>query len=1055
MKIYESAVRKPISTMLIFIGVMVFGLFSLQNLSVDMFPEVEMPYIMVMTTYSGANASDIETNVSRVLEDNLNTVNNLKNIYSTSRDNVSIVSLEFDWGSDLVEAANDIRDVVGRVKGFLPDEVDDPIVLKISSSMMPVMVLSVTAEESDLGLNKLLDEQLVNRLNRIDGVGAVSLVGAPVREVQVNVDPRKLEAYNLTIEQIGGVIAQENVNVPSGTVDIGNNTFNVKSDGVFVSSDDLYDIIVAHYNGTDVFLKDVAVIRDTIEKQTLDERIDGRKGVRVVIQKQSGANTVTIAKKVIEMLPGIEANLPDDIQTSVIMDSSESIENSINSLTETIMFAFIFVILVVLFFLGRWRATLIICITIPISLIVAFIYLYLTGSTINIISLSSLSIAIGMVVDDAIVVLENITTHIERGSSPKEAAIYATNEVWLSVIATTLTVVAVFLPLTMMGGMAGILFKELGWIVSIVVTVSTITAVTLTPMLSAKLLKAEGQHTYKGVGVLFKPIDRFLVWLDNWYAKVLAWVLHHRATMMIIVGVVFIGGMMIMRQVPSEFIPASDNGSISMVVELEQNTGVDTTVKTAREIDAIIAANYPEVERVSTSTGTSSGGGSFMATSTTGSHVINYTLRLPSITEREPYAGHVRTIFEISDLLRSELDQIPEISKYTVTAGGSSGGIGGGSTIELKVFGYDFDETNVIAHDLKDKLSGIDGTRDVKVSREDMRPEYNVKLDRNKLAYHGLNSATVSTYIRNRVNGYEATKYREDGDEYDIVVRYDEQFRTSLDDIENILVYNSRGNAVRVGDLGTVVEEFAPPAIERENRQRVVTVTSTLGDGVALGTVVTEVNAILAQYQVPDDVFIEIGGSFEDMEETFGDMFVLLVLIVALVYIVMATQFESFVYPFIIMITIVVAFPGVFLALWITGTPLSLMALIGAIMLVGIVVKNGIVMVDFMNLLRERGLSISHAVIEGGKSRLRPVLMTSLTTILGMLPLALGLGEGSELWQPMGIAVIGGLTFSLILTLLVVPVMYSLFGGAGVARQRRQMRKDMRARRKETRQAFK
>lgn len=1049
MKIYETAVRKPISTILIFLGVMVFGLFSLRNLAVDMFPEVELPYIMVMTIYEGANASDIETNVSRVLEDNLNTVNDLKNIYSTSQDNISMVSLEFEWESDLTEAANDVRDVVGRVKAFLPDDVDDPIVLKISSSMMPVMVLSVTADESYLGLNKLLDEQLVNRLNRIEGVGAVSVVGAPIREIQVNVDPRKMEAYNLTVEQLGSVISQENVNIPSGTIDIGNSTFNVKSDGMFTSSDDLYDVIVANYNGTDIFLRDVAMIKDTIEKQTLDERINGRQGVRIVLQKQSGANTVNIVKQVEKMLPGIAANLPGDVDVNIVMDSSESIENSIDSLTQTVMFAFIFVILVVLFFLGRWRATLIICLTIPISLIVAFIYLYLTGSTINIISLSSLSIAIGMVVDDAIVVLENITKHIERGSSPREAAIYGTNEVWLSVIATTLTVVAVFLPLTMMGGMAGILFKELGWIVSIVVTVSTVTAVSLTPMLSSKMLKNEGMHTYKGLGVLFKPIDRFLAWLDRGYAKLLAWVLRHRATMMLIVAGVFIGGMLIMKQVPTEFIPSSDNGMISMTVELEQNTGVDYTVLIARQIDDIISDNFPEVERVSTSAGTSSSGGSFMATSTTGSHVINYMIKLPSITEREPYGGHVRTIFEISDLLRNELETIPEIKKYTVTAGGSSGGMGGGSNIELKVFGYDFDETNAIAHDLRNKLDAIEGTRDVTVSREDMRPEYNVKLDRNKLAYYGLNSATVSMFIRNRINGYTATKYREDGDEYDIVVRYDEQFRTSLEEIENILVYNSRGTAVRVGDLGTVVEEFAPPAISRENRQRVVKVTSTLGDGVALGTVIGEINGILADYQLPEDVFIDIGGSFEDMQETFGDLFILLALIVALVYIVMATQFESFVYPFIIMITIVVAFPGVFLALWITGTPLSLMALIGAIMLVGIVVKNGIVMVDFMNLLRERGLSISHAVIEGGKSRLRPVLMTSLTTILGMLPLALGLGEGSELWQPMGIAVIGGLTFSLILTLLVVPVMYSLFGGAGVARQRRQMRKEMRQARRQ------
>lgn len=1034
MKLYEASVRKPVSTILIFLGVMVFGLFSLRSLPIDMFPEMEMPYIMVMTTYPGANASDIETNVSRVLEDNLNTVNNLKNIYSNSSDNLSVVSLEFEWGADLTEAANDIRDVVGRVRTFLPDEVDEPAILKISSSMIPVMVLSVTADESYTALYKMLDEQLVNRLNRIDGVGSVSMMGAPVREVQVNVDPRKIEAYNLTVEQIGGIIAQENVNVPAGTVDIGNNTFNVKSDVEFLNSDELYDIIIANYGGSDIYLRDVATIKDTIEKQTLDERINGRKGVRVVVQKQSGANTVEIVDELNKMLPAIQATLPADVRIDSLMDGSEDIRMSIDSLTQTIMFAFLFVILVVLFFLGRWRATLIICLTIPISLVVSFIYLQMTGSSLNIISLSSLSIAIGMVVDDAIVVLENITTNIEKGSTPKEAAIYGTNEVWLSVIATTLTILAVFLPLTMVGGMAGILFKELGWIVSLVVTVSTIAAITLTPMLSSLLLRKEHKHTYKGVGVVFKPIDRFLRWLDGAYADLVAWVLRHRRLVMFSSIGLFVIGLLLMTRVPSDFLPSSDNGMISMKVELEQNTAVSYTVDIARQIDSIIYGKYPEVERMSTSAGAPSASNSFSAMNTTGTHIINYMMSLSKSSERD------RSIFLIGDLLREDLAAIPEIKRFTVTPGGQSGGMGGGSNIELKIFGYDFNVTNAIAQDLKANLETLDGTRDVIISREDMRPEFNVKLDRNRLAFHGLNSATVSTYIRNRINGYTATKYREDGDEYDIIVRYDEPFRTSIENIENILVYNARGNAVRVGDLSTVIEEFAPPAITRENRQRVVTVTSMLGDGVALGTVVTEIAAMMADYDLPEDVYVEIGGSFEDMQESFGDMMVLMLLIILLVYIVMATQFESFVYPFIIMITIMLAFPGVFFALWITGTSLSLMALIGAIMLVGIVVKNGIVMVDYTNLLRERGYSISQAVVAAGKSRLRPVLMTSLTTILGMLPMALGIGEGSELWQPMGISIIGGLVFSTFLTLLVVPVMYSLFGGAGVKRRRRKMR---------------
>lgn len=1036
MKLYESAVRKPISTVLIFVGVMVFGLFSLNNLAIDMYPEMEFPAISVITTYPGANATDIETNVTRILEDNLNTVNNLKKITSKSSDNVSLITLEFEWGSDLNEASNDIRDAVNRVRSLLPDDVDDPSIFKFSSSMIPVVVLSVTADESYNGLEKLLDEQLVNRLNRIDGVGSVSMMGAPEREIQVNLDPRKMEAYNLTVEQLGGIIAAENVNVPAGTIDLGNNTINVKTDGEFDSSDDLYGVLVSSYAGRDIYLRDVAVLKDTIQKETLDERINGRKGVRVIVQKQSGSNTVNIVNKVNEALPELQKNLPSDIEISVLMDGSENIRDSINSLSETIMFAFLFVILVVLFFLGRWRATLIVCITIPISLITGFIYLYITGSTLNIISLSSLSIAIGMVVDDAIVVLENITTHIEKGSSPKEAAIYGTNEVWLSVIATTLTVVAVFLPLTLVTGMAGIMFRELGWMVSIIVTVSTITAISLTPMLSSKLLKKEYTHDYKGLGIIFKPIDRFLDNLDRWYASILTWAVRHRATIMSGVLVLFVAGVFIATKVPSDFVPASDNAIIGMKVELDQNTGVEYTKKVARQIDTMIYNMYPFVERVSTSAGSSSSTNAFSAMNSSGTHIINYTIKFPKSHQRE------KSIFQMSDELRAELATIPEVKRFTVSPGGSNGGggLGSSSNIEVKIFGYDFDKTNEIAADLKSKMEKLDGARDVIISREDMRPEYNVKLDRNRLAYYGLNSATVSNAIRNRINGYTASKYREDGDEYDIIVRYDEPYRTSIENIEDIILYNPSGKPIRVGDVGTVIEEYAPPAIDRENRQRVVKVTLQLGDGVALGSVVEQVNAVLDGYVVPDDVSIDVGGTLEDQEEAFGDMAVLLVLIVMLVYIVMATQFESLVSPFIIMITILLAVPGVFFALYFTNTSLSLMALIGAIMLVGIVVKNGIVMVDYTNLLRERGSGITQAVIASGKSRLRPVLMTSLTTILGMLPMALGIGEGSELWQPMGISIIGGLTLSTLLTLVVVPVMYSIFGGAGVKRRRKQMR---------------
>ncbi len=1023
MKIYESAVRKPISTILIFIGVIIFGLFSLKNLAVDQYPEIEVPMISVVTTYPGANAADIETNITRVLEDNLNTVEDLKDITSKSSDNFSMVTLEFEYGSDLTEAANNVRDAVSRTQSLLPDGVEYPTVFKFSTSMMPIMMLSVTADESYPALEKILDDKLVNVLNRVDGVGAVGVVGAPEREVQVNVDPRKLEAYNLTIEQLGNIIAAENVNIPAGTIDIGNNTFNLKADGEFNDAEiDLRKVVISNQGGRTVMLSDVAEIRDTLEKSTMDERSNGRRGVRVMIQKQSGANTVDIIHEVQKRMPAIEASLPNDVEINLIFEGSKEITDAINSLSETIMYAFIFVVLVVMIFLGRWRATFIICMTIPVSLICSFIYLFATGSTINIISLSSLSIAIGMVVDDAIVVLENISTHIDRGSNPKEAAIYATNEVWLSVIATTLVVVAVFLPLTMVPGMAGIMFKELGWIVTIVVCVSTTAAITLTPMMSAYMLKADGNvHDYKGFGIVYKPIDKALAWLDRAYAKGLNWVVtHRRITVFSLLGV-FVASLGLITQVPTEFFPPSDNGRISAVVELDQNISVEYTARIARQIDNIIYEKYPEVEMISASAGANSSNNAFAAMQTTGSHIINYTLRLPRSTERE------RSIYEISDLLRKDLENIPEIRQFSVTPGGQQGGMGGSSTVNIKVFGHNIEQTNEIANDLKEKLAEIPGMRDVQLSRDDLRPELNVVFDRDKLAYYGINSATASTFVRNRINGFAASKYREDGDEYDILVRYAEEHRTRVEDVENIILYGAQGQPIKLKDVATVKEEFAAPSIERENRQRIITVEGSVGAGVALGDMVPLAQALIDDYPTPDGISLELGGTIEDQSEAFSDLGLLFVLIVILVYIVMATQFESLKYPFIIMFTIPFAFTGVFLALWMTDTPLSLIALIGAIMLVGIVTKNGIVMVDYMNLLIERGSSIFDAVVKGGMSRLRPVLMTSFTTVLGMLPMALGGGEGSEIWQPMGIAVIGGLTFSTILTLFFVPVLYSIF----------------------------
>lgn len=1036
MSLYKTAVDKPVSTILVFIGLVVMGLFSYTKLAVDLMPEIETTQISIITAYPGASALDVETNVTRLIEDVLNQVENLKKIESQSKENMSLVTIELEYGTDIDVATNDVRDKLDMIVSQLPDEVESPTIFKFSTDMIPVVIYSATATESVNSLHKILDEKVANPLNRVSGVGTVSVTGAPKRQVQVNVNPAKIEAYNIGIEQIANVIRQENLNTPAGSFDIGTQTYALRIEGEFKESSELNDIVVGSYNGKTIFLKDVATVYDYIEERVQESYTNGTKGATIVVQKQAGANTVAIANKVTEMMPELQKTLPPDVKLVQVMDTSEFIDESINSLIDTVLYAFVFVVLVVFLFLGRWRATFIIILTIPISLISAFAYLAITGGTLNIISLSSLSIAIGMVVDDAIVVLENVTTHIEKGSAPKSAAIYATNEVAISVVASTLTIVAVFLPLTMVTGLAGVLFKQLGWMVTIVCTVSTIVALTLTPMLCSQMLR---MHTSKNkwFDLLYGPIARALDALDRGYAKLLKLSVRHRFISSFACLGIFILSIIVTKDLKTEFMPASDNDRIGITIEMPAGTRMEIARDKAAEITKLFQDKYPEIDVTSYSVGQADSENAFASMQNNGTGLVTFTITCVPLAER------TRTIFDLSDLMREDLALMPELYKVKVQPGGGGGGpsSNSGSFVDVEIFGHDLVTTDRVAADLKKRLEeNVKGLTDVQIDRKDYQAEYQVELDREKLALHELSSATVSTFVRNRINGAFASKFREDGDEYDIVVRYDLAHRQSVEDIENIIVYTNKGKGIRLKELGTVVEKFSLPQIDRQDRERIVRV-SGLVSGAALSEVVAGVNEQIILAEIPSEIGTKIGGSFVDQQESFGELAILMVLLVLLVYIVMATQFESFTYPFIIMFSIPFGFGGVLLALWIVGKPLDLMAMIGMVTLIGIVVKNGIVLIDYITLNRERGMSIMNAVVDGGKSRLRPVLMTTLTTVLGMIPMAVGTGQGSEMWQTMGIAIIGGLTFSTIITLILVPSLYSIFGRNGILRQRKKFAK--------------
>lgn len=1035
MSLYEGAVKKPIMTSLCFLAIVIFGLFSLSRLPVDLLPDIETNTIMVFTSYPGASASDIENNVSRPMENTLNTVSNLKHITSKSSENLSLITLEFEYGYDIDVLTNDVRDKLDMVKSSLPDDVNDPIIFKFSTDMIPILLLSVQANESQSALYKILDDGVANPLARIPGVGTVSIAGAPEREIYVYCDPNKLEAYNLTVETISAIVAAENRNIPGGNFDIGNETYSLRVVGEFDDARQMENIVVSTYNGANVYLRDVAKVEDTVQERAQETYNNGVKGAMIVVQKQSGANSMEIANKVHAVLPTLQAGLPSDVKLGVIVDTSDNIRNTIGSLTETVLYALLFVVIVVFLFLGRWRATVIIAITIPLSLIASFIYLAITGASLNIISLSSLSIAIGMVVDDAIVVLENVTTHIERGSDPKQAAIHGTNEVAISVIASTLTMIAVFFPLTMVSGMAGVLFKQLGWMMCVIMVVSTTAALTLTPMMCALMLRLQKKQS-KAFRFFYKPIEKALDALDVWYARMLNWAVRHRITIVMLCLGIFIASLFTLGGISTEFFPSQDSGRISVSLELPIGTRVEISQKLAAELaDKWLNDEIYHVKVCNYTVGQADEDNTWASMQDNGPHIVSFNISLVDPGDRDI------TQDEISELMRKDISSYPEFKKFQVISGGSNSSMGGQSSADFEIYGYDMEKTDEVAATMKRELEVLKGVSEVSISRGDYQPEYQVDFDREKLAMFGVNLATAGTYLRNRINGSTASQYREDGEEYDITVRYAKDFRQSIESIENILIYNNAGQAMRVKDLGIVVERSSPPSIDRKNRQRIVTVSAVIGPGAALGDIVAEGQKIISNMDAPSDITIQIAGSYEDQQDAFGDLGTLALLIVVLVFIVMAAQFESLSYPFIIMFSIPFAFSGVILFLFMTGTTLSVMSLLGGIMLIGIVVKNGIVLIDYTILCRERGQGVLKSVVTAGKSRLRPVLMTTLTTILGMIPMAIGTGQGAEMWRPMGVAVIGGLTISTVLTLILVPTLFCSFAGVGIKRQRRSLRK--------------
>jgi hydrophobe/amphiphile efflux-1 (HAE1) family protein len=1025
MKLPEIGVKRPVATAMLFVAIILLGLVAMKMLPLDVMPELEYPSITIITIYPGASANEVEEQVSKPLEAVLSGAEYLKDIKSISKENVSFIQLSYNWNTDVTAAANNARDLMELVKSRLPKAAESPIIFKINSSMMPILGYSINATSNYNGIEKIIEDKIATPLRKVDGVGTVIYLGQPEREISISVDPRQLKAYNLSVSEISTILQAENINIPAGNIKVGVFDFSVRVPGKFETVEHIENIALKAFNGKVVRLKDVATVQDTFAEKEAYARNHLGEGVALLVQKQTGENTLEVVQAVRKEMEKIEKTLPHDVQINEMISTDEMVTESVKNLTSSIFYALIFVTLVVLMFLREWRSSLIIFVTMPVSLISAFIVMYIMDYTINIFSLMSLIIAIGMVVDNAIVVLENVTQHIERGTKPKQAAIFGTSEMGMAIAASTATTLVVFLPMVFMGGIVGIMFKQLAILTCVCMIMSLFTALTLTPMLASQLLKRKGEDED---GKEAKR-SKFYRWSENVFNKIeygyknlLAWTVVHKGVVIVSAVVVFIGVMLLGKKIGTDYIPDFDAGSFALSFETEVGTSVEQTDSIGQQILKILHEEIHEM--VPGSSGAIAGQTRDGALTTVGfkegKNIGSVLCHLTLPNKRK------RTAEEIADAVRKRLDEIPQIEKYQIQAGSilAAAVTGNKRPVEIHVSGDDLDVINKMALSFEEKLKAREEFKDVETSVDNGKIEVQIVIDKEKASQMALNTALIGMQIRQNLFGAESGEFTEGGDDYDIKIRYAPEFRNDIDKLKEMQLTNLLGKQVSLSSVAEIKQDVGLLEIQRESQQRFVLATANLND-VSLGKGAKIAQAIIDDTEIPDGVSVSLGGQVVDQGESFGDLYLILFLGIALVYMVMAAQFESFKDPFIIMFAVPFTLVGVVLAFLATGLTLSVTTFIGVIMLMGIVVNNGIVLVDYTNMLRKRGYTLYDAVAEAGRSRLRPILMTTLTTILGMLPMALSKGMGKEMYSPLGVTIIGGLLVSALVSLILIPAIYT------------------------------
>jgi len=1017
------AVKRPIAVFMLFIAIAIFGVLSFVRLPVDLMPSFEFPMVSVITYYLGAGSEDIETNVTEPIEDALSTLSGVEHVDSVSQNNLSVVTVQFAFGTDLSEAASDIREQLDALRQFLPSDIEPPALMKMSSASIPILVMGATARESYPGLRHIMKTQVVDPLKSVPGVAEVMFVGGPQREIQVRVDPRKLEATGISLDRVLGALKAENLDMPAGQVRIGWSDYTVRVPGQLTSADEIARVVVGQHMGRLIHLRDIAEIEDAFAESWMEARADREPGVVFFVSKQAGTNSVAISKAAMAKLEQIKDDLPPDVHIFTFWNTSDFIERAIRNLSTAVYYGGLCVILIVLFFLRRLRGTLVIALTIPVSVVTAFFAMYVAGYTINLVTLMSLSIAVGMVVDAAIVVLENITRHVEAGEKVREASTYGPSEIGLAVTAAAATTIVVFVPMLFASGLTGVLFKQLALIIIVMITASLFTALTLTPALTSTLLRREYAAPARGgrLSWFFDAGERFLRVVDERYARLLAAALRRRKRTVLVAVGIFVVTMALAGFVKTEFFPTPDSGEIEMILEVTPGTHLERTMEIIGEIEDHIVAEVPEREYLYSFAG-EMGGWAVVQGEKEGTHVGRVGLKLVDRERRE------RTSEEVGDLLRKKAKSMPDVVKVNVRAGSSIGQFFGMGVVPISVQlkGRDMDELERIGVLVRDAIRKVPGTVDIELDTGDPRPEFHVIVNRERAAAVGLNTYLISSALQTHISGTDATRLRESGEEWDVVVRAPQGRRATLEDILALPIPTMAGGAVRLSSVADVQLGVAPTEIRHRDQERIVKVEGRLL-GRPLGEVTGDIRKALADIEVPPSVRVDFGGDVEQQGRAFRDLALLLMLSIVLVYMVMAAQFESLIDPFIVMFSVPFAFVGVIWAFLITGTTLALTSFLGVIMLMGIVVNNAIVLVDYTNITRRRGTPLAEAVLTAGRRRLRPVLMTTFTTIFGMLPLAVMRATGSEVWRPLGVAMIGGLLVATLVTLVLVPTVYAVF----------------------------